>query len=46
MRFKHIPKGNWIMNRLLILFAIILTGLTLLGCSTAAKEITTRSQSE
>jgi len=34
------------MNRLLILFAAILTGLSLLGCGTTAREIQARSQSE
>lgn len=34
------------MNRLLIFFVALLTGLSLLGCGTAAKEIQIKSQSE
>jgi hypothetical protein len=34
------------MNRLLIFFVAILTGLSLLGCGTTAKDIQARSQSE
>ncbi|TSA10475.1 MAG: hypothetical protein D4R73_05210 [Deltaproteobacteria bacterium] len=34
------------MNRLLIFFVAVLTGLSLLGCGTTAKEIQARSQSE
>lgn len=45
MQFDNISKGEWIMNRLLMLFVAIL-GLALLGCGTTTKEIQTRSQSE
>lgn len=46
MRFRHIPKGDGIMNRLLIFFVAILTGLSLFGCGATAKKTRMQSQSE
>jgi len=45
-RFNNFKKGESIMKRLLLFFVAALTGLSLLGCGTKAKEIQARSQSE
>jgi len=46
MRFDSMKKENEIMKRLLIFIVAALSGLSLIGCGTTAKEIQARSHGE